>query len=211
MPLGYSRVFYCGWCQHGPISWSFNDFCPNGHRLRDRTCIVEYITATVDRLLDTPGQTPAQLDLQDASSEEYTQPPTPPAASEGEHDEQNIESVITPSESSTSPKDSRANVNDSNISRTWKHSLLEDYLCIKPEDPWNQELVAYAARTRLPGESSFSVETGEPATIPRRQRYNPRRRAEVAYTRNNGGACEGCRRNRRAVSHMFQFTHLSPF
>ena len=84
-----------------------------------------------------------------------------------------------------------------------KQSRLNDYLSVNPEDPWNQEWVVYAARTPLPGESSYSLETGEPATTSRRRPYGPRRRAEVAYTRNNGGACSRCRRMHRAVSAVF--------
>ena len=84
-----------------------------------------------------------------------------------------------------------------------KQSRLNDYLSVNPEDPWNQEWVVYAARTPLPGESSYSLETGEPATTPRRRPYDSRRRAEVAYTRNNGGACSHCRRMHRAVSAVF--------
>ncbi|KAI9876686.1 MAG: hypothetical protein M1830_005959 [Pleopsidium flavum] len=201
----YNRVYYyCGWCKHGPFSCSLDEFCPNCQRLRDRTSIVDYGIVTGNSLLDGPAQAQAQLDLQDPLPEEYTEPPTQPRVPEGGHDEQNIEPVITPSESSTSPKKSSPDVNDRNSSRTGKHSLLEDYLCIKPEDAWNQELVAYAARTRLPGEFSFSVETGEPATTPRRRRYSPRRRAEVAHVRNNGGACEVHKRNRRACRHRLE-------
>ena len=88
------------------------------------------------------------------------------------------------------------------IGQAGKLSRLRDYLSVNPEDPWNQEWVVYAARTPLPGESSFSLQTGEAATTSRRRRYNTRRRAEVAFTRINGGACEGCRRRRRAVSNI---------
>lgn len=91
-----------------------------------------------------------------------------------------------------------------------KHTVL----CIEPQDkesrirqylysedsPWNQEWVVYVARTPLPGESSFSVETLEPAIASPRRAYSSRRRAEVAYTRSNGGACGNCRRNKQAVS-----------
>ncbi len=93
------------------------------------------------------------------------------------------------------------------IGSTDKQSRLNDYLSVDPEDPWNQEWVVYAARTPLPGESSYSLETGEPATTSRRRPYDPRRRAEVAFTRNNGGACNRCRRRHRAVSDISTTTH----
>lgn len=88
-----------------------------------------------------------------------------------------------------------------------KQSPLNDYFSVNSDDPWNQEWVVYAARTLLPGESSYSLETGEPATTSRRRPYDPRRRAEVAFTRNNGGACERCRRRHRAVSDISITTH----
>lgn len=103
-------------------------------------------------------------------------------------------------------KDAGGNLNKNNVSQTGsvdKQSRLNDYLSVNPEDPWNQEWVVYAARTPLPGEASYLLETGEPATTPRRRRYDRRRRAEVAFTRNNGGACGRCRRRHRAVSDIF--------
>lgn len=103
-------------------------------------------------------------------------------------------------------KDTAVNLNKDNVSRIDsidKQSWLNEYLSVNPEDPWNHEWVVYAARTPLPGEASYLLETGEPATTSRRRRYNRRRRAEVAFTRNNGGACEPCRRRHHAVSDMF--------
>ena len=88
-----------------------------------------------------------------------------------------------------------------------KQSRLNDYLSVSHDDPWNQEWVVYAARTLLPGESSYSLETGEPATTSPRRPYDPRRRAEVAFTRKNGGACELCSRRHRAVSDISTTTH----
>lgn len=103
-------------------------------------------------------------------------------------------------------KDAGANLNKNNVSQTGsidKQSRLNSYLSVNPEDPWNQEWVVYAARTPLPGEASYLLETREPATTPGRRRYDRRRRAEVAFTRNNGGACDCCRRRHQAVSDIF--------
>ena len=112
------------------------------------------------------------------------------------------EQVITSSNHPAPLKGSSVNVNKHNLSQIVspdKHSRLEDYLSVNPEDPWNHEWVAYAARPRFPGESVFSSETWEPATTPRRQRYSPARRADVAYTREKK-ACAGCRRRHQKVS-----------
>lgn len=80
-------------------------------------------------------------------------------------------------------KDLSANLSEGNVSQlrlTGKQSWLEECLSVNPEDPWNSEWVVYAARTPLPGEFSYSLETGQPATTSRRRPYNLRRRAEVA-------------------------------
>ncbi|MCJ1473367.1 hypothetical protein MMC13_002018 [Lambiella insularis] len=77
--------------------------------------------------------------------------------------------------------------------------------CLFHQDgPWNHEWVVYVARTPLPGESSFSAETLEPAIAPRRRAYTSQRRAEVAYVRSNGGACAECRRNKQACPHRLE-------
>lgn len=81
-----------------------------------------------------------------------------------------------------------------------KHLLLGNFLSANSDSPWNQYWVLLAARNCLPGESCLSLETMEPITTPRRRPYRTVRRAEVAYTRTHGGACDRCRRNKKAVS-----------
>ena len=81
-----------------------------------------------------------------------------------------------------------------------KSILVEAYL-FHAESPWSPEdIVAYPSRTRLPGESSFRLDTLESATLPRRQPVSQRRRNKISYIRNNGGACNDCRATKKAVS-----------
>lgn len=111
-------------------------------------------------------------------------------------------------------------VNSSNLCALDYHNLLRGEFVSKaaqieaflsnPNSPWNSQLIAYS-RVTLPGESSFSLETGEPATAPRRQPHSPRRRMEILQTR-RFGACPACRRAKRAVSNVhivFPLTKLT--
>ncbi len=79
-------------------------------------------------------------------------------------------------------------------------SPLQGYLANEGDDPWSQQFPLYAKRRPLPGVSCFSVLTGEPTRTPQRRRYTAKRRAEVAYTRNHGGACKPCRKAHQAAS-----------
>ena len=82
-----------------------------------------------------------------------------------------------------------------------KEAELEEYL-FHPDNPWNKEWAVYAVpRIPLPGESIFSLHTGEVVSTSPRSQYSPARRAEVAFVRNNGGACNACRKSKRAASH----------
>ncbi|MCJ1397694.1 hypothetical protein MMC11_000890 [Xylographa trunciseda] len=85
-----------------------------------------------------------------------------------------------------------------------KEAQLEGYL-FHPDNPWNTEWTVNAVtRIPLPGESIFSLETGEIISTPPRRPYSPTRRAEVAYIRSNGGACEECKKSKRACRHRLQ-------
>ncbi|MCJ1395687.1 hypothetical protein MMC18_008573 [Xylographa bjoerkii] len=83
-----------------------------------------------------------------------------------------------------------------------KEAQLNRYL-FHPQNTGQEDLSIFPVRTHLPGESSFSLETGEPARAPSRRPLSPASRAETAYTRKQG-ACDECRILKRKCLHRLQ-------
>ncbi|MCJ1397693.1 hypothetical protein MMC11_000889 [Xylographa trunciseda] len=83
-----------------------------------------------------------------------------------------------------------------------KEAQLNRYL-FHPQNAGQEELSIFAVRTRLPGESSFSLETGEPAKAPPKRPLSPASRAQAAYTRRHG-ACNKCRAQKKKCLHRLQ-------
>ena len=118
--------------------------------------------------------------------------------------EHGIKSASTPTGSLAKKSKLEGNILDgSRFGSTSAQSLLEYYL-FNQENPISEDLVTYAVR--LPGELSFSLETLEPATTPRRRPHSPNSRARIARVRNNGGACADCRKKKKAVSCVLRRT-----
>lgn len=69
-----------------------------------------------------------------------------------------------------------------------KLRLIDAYLH-HPESPWtSQDLIIWPARTLVPGEASYRLDTFEPATTPARPPVTPERRQEINLTRQNNRA-----------------------
>ena len=69
-----------------------------------------------------------------------------------------------------------------------KLRLIDAYLH-QPENPWaSQDLIVCPARTPVPGEASYRLDTFEPAIAPARQPVTPERRQEINLTRQNNRA-----------------------
>ncbi|KAL9119346.1 MAG: hypothetical protein Q9187_004103 [Circinaria calcarea] len=113
-----------------------------------------------------------------------------------------IKSSFTAVEGQTKIWNSEGNILEgSRFGSTSAASLLEYYL-FNQENPVSEDLFVYAVR--LPGESSFSAVTGEPATRAPRRPLSPNSRAQTAHTRNNGGSCTDCRKKKKRCSHVLQ-------
>ena len=197
-------VFYCGWCDDGPHSILLNEHCPKCHHLRDGYAAIE-VSVGSDHLAHpqdiTPTESPRLADqYESAKPQDF---PSSPASTTSSIEDLKQEITSTYTLSNSQGKQSKSALNSfigPQCGLIDKSSLIEDYL-FNPENPWNNNLNAFAVSIPLPGQSSFLLSTLETATAPLRQPYSPSRRAEVAYTRNNGGACERCRRKKKAVGH----------
>ena len=81
-------------------------------------------------------------------------------------------------------------------------------------DPFNRENLTsedpVTSPARLPGQSSFLVETLEDATRPRRRPHSPDSRARIAYIKNNGGSCPHCKKKKKLVSCIMKETLYLP-
>ncbi len=86
-----------------------------------------------------------------------------------------------------------------------KGSLVNHLVLEKSHEPWTN---VYAARPLYPGESCFSVKTGESTRTPQKQPRSRQQIEESTYTRYNGGACESCRERKKRVCHIFKLYHL---
>ena len=144
------------------------------------------------------------IPLKRAAVKRHSSPPYSETSFEQTSTEHGIKSAFAPAESQA--KRSRLGghiLDDSRFSSTNAQSLLEYHL-FNPENPINKDLITYAVR--LPRESSFSLETLEPATTPRRRPHSPNSRARIARVRKNGGACADCKKKKKAVSFVLSKT-----
>ena len=139
---------------------------------------------------------PTDQDEQSVSSQDL--PPSPASATSSiELSKQDVTSTYTYlTEQEQHLTSSFKGTVNSRSELTNKTSLVESYL-FHPENPWSHDVIVYA----VPGQSSFRLSTLETASTPLRQPHEPARRAQIAYVRNNGGACEQCKRRKKAVSH----------
>ena len=169
------NIWYCGHCGHGPLSLTVDTYCPICHRILDGY-------ASVHHHQRYPKNTPAvstQLAAKEGRVNKCISSPKPPK----------------PPDDFPPCLDVLEN---SDLVQTGPSLEFAEHF-FQQDRPKNQQWVPYS-RTRYPGESSYSLATGDPATAPPRRAYSPVRRAEVAYTRSHGGACPECKKKKKAVS-----------
>lgn len=137
-----------------------------------------------------------------AAAKRYSSPTNSQTSCEQTSPEHGIKSASTliGSRAKKSKSISKGNIlDDSRFGSASAPSLLEYYL-FNQENPISEDLVTYAVR--LPGQSSFSLETLEFARTPRRRPHSPDSRARIAHIRSNGGACADCKRKKKKVSQV---------
>ncbi|MCJ1473369.1 hypothetical protein MMC13_002020 [Lambiella insularis] len=192
-------MWYCGHCGSGPYHQELDDYCHNCHRRQDGYAHDVPITLPVKgkgrvRSQHAFGDVSRQVVQVDTNERSRTEQklssarradPSSQDDHSSKHQDQGVEILVR----DIKPHNELCNI-------------TQDYL--SPLDkPASQTWVPHS-RTKFPGQSCFSLETGEAATAPRKQPYSPGRRAEVAYVRSNGGACLSCKKHKKACCHKLE-------
>ncbi|MCJ1395689.1 hypothetical protein MMC18_008575 [Xylographa bjoerkii] len=193
---GARCFWYCAHCSDGPYSQEINDFC--------LTCHVRQDGYAQDIVVGLPEQSLSEAQFQPFSCPKLSRDAIKddtvdlqPAIT----DRNIFQKADSETESPGPLKDAlhRYRTPDHHVSFQEGSLGLVEKCIFNLNDSAPRAWVSHS-RTIYPGQSCFSLETGEPATAPKKWPYSPVRKAEVAFVRGRG-ACDVCKKRKKACRH----------